>query len=533
VNASPRPPWRAGFGAAALAVLCACGGGGGGGGGGPLTITSTTANDGVIGASYNNTVATSGGRGTKTFSISGGALPAGLSLSAAGAITGTPAGPVGTSNFTVSVTDSAQNPATDTQALSIDIVQPLAVTTAAVPGTSIGDDYGVSIDVTGGTTPYAYSLAGSVPSGLAIDSSGALTGTIAADAITGTFDVVVTDSSSPALTAERTYKIAVTLEVATTALADATGGVAYSDTVQARGGLPPYAWTLIAGTLPAGLTGPSAAGTISGTPVAACDPANANLSFQVTDSDTPPASAISGGIDLTVVPATLAINTAALPNAVINAAYDQTIAASGGVPPYSFAITTGNLPNGLALAAGTGRITGTPDTIGTQAFTVEVTDSCPAANTDTQALSITVSTVLGRNDSIATATILPGNGSYAASISPSGHPNIVLDPDEDYYAITTGAASTVTVDINAVDNGSPLDSVIELLAANGAQLNTCVAPAFTSACEHDDDDTASGQLDSFLQAQVPAGTTIYIHVVDWGSNARPDKLYDLVISGVN
>ena len=39
-------------------------------------------------------------------------------------------------------------------------------------------------------------------------------------------------------------------------------------------------------------------------------------------------------------------------------------------------------------------------------------------------------------------------------------------------------------------------------------------------------------LDSLLQVHVGA-TTFYVHVVDWGSNARPDKLYDLVISGVN
>ena len=40
-------------------------------------------------------------------------------------------------------------------------------------------------------------------------------------------------------------------------------------------------------------------------------------------------------------------------------------------------------------------------------------------------------------------------------------------------------------------------------------------------------------LDSFLLVQVTGATTFYIHVVDWGSNARPDMLYDLVISGVN
>ena len=82
-------------------------------------------------------------------------------------------------------------------------------------------------------------------------------------------------------------------------------------------------------------------------------------------------------------------------------------------------------------------------------------------------------------------------------------------------------------------NGSPLDSVIEIVGANGLPLMTCGAPAFTSICQHDDEDTEAGLLDSFLQAQIGASATFYIHVVDWGSNARPDKLYDLVIDGVN
>ncbi len=72
--------------------------------------------------------------------------------------------------------------------------------------------------------------------------------------------------------------------------------------------------------------------------------------------------------------------------------------------------------------------------------------------------------------------MLPGDGTYSASISPSGHPNTVFDPDEDYYQITTTAASTVTVDINAVVNGSPLDSVIEIVGANGLPLATLRRP---------------------------------------------------------
>ena len=516
---------------AVCGLLLACGGGGGDGNG-PLDITSTAADDGVVGAAYNNAVTATGGKGSKSFSITGGALPDGLSMSAAGVISGTPAGPVGTSSFTVQVTDSASNPATDSQALTIDIVHPLDIDSVSLPDTSVGEDYSGSLVAVDGTPPYAFAVSeGQLPAGLVIGADGAVTGTVLPSAATETFTIEVSDSSSPQLTVLHTDKVLVTLEITTGALADATAGVEYVDSIGVRGGLPPYVFELTAGALPDGLEGPDPAdGTINGTPEPSCAGSNAILTVRVVDDDAPPQSDTRAGIDLTVNPATPDITTAALANARIDTAYDQRILAAGGVPPYSFAITDGDLPNQLTLNPNTGRITGTPDTLGTEAFEVTVTDSCPTVAT--QALRITVDAAsLGRNDTIADATALPGDGAYGASISPSGDPNSTFDPDEDYYAITTTAATDVTIDINAQVNNSPIDTVIEVVNAAGVRLNTCGAPAYASACVHDDEDLGVS-LDSFLELRVNGPTTFYIHVVDWGSNARPDMLYDLVISGV-
>ena len=108
-------------------------------------------------------------------------------------------------------------------------------------------------------------------------------------------------------------------------------------------------------------------------------------------------------------------------------------------------------------------ISGTPaGGPGTSNFTITVTDSAsPAAERLAGPQYPDQCGRAGRNDSIADATPL-GNGTHAASISPRGDPSGTLDPDEDYYRITTTATSTITIDINAQVNGSPLDAVIEI-----------------------------------------------------------------------
>jgi hypothetical protein len=231
-------------------------------------------------------------------------------------------------------------------------------------------------------------------------------------------------------------------------------------------------------------------------------------------------------------PPALNITTTTLSAGVVGVPYSQTVAATGGNAPRTFSISAGDLPPGLALAEN-GVISGTPDgSPGTSDFTITVADSASPAVTDAQALSIRIDAVAaGRNNSIGDATPV-GNGTHSASISPAGDPSGTFDPDEDYYAVTTTADSTVTVNIDAQVNGSPVDTVIEIVDATGTQLDRCVAPTYTSLCVSDDEEPGV-DLDSFLRVRVSGATTFYIHVVDWGSNARPDMLYDLIISGVN
>jgi hypothetical protein len=89
------------------------------------------------------------------------------------------------------------------------------------------------------------------------------------------------------------------LEISTTSLPSGQAGVAYSTTLAATGGTPPYTWTTTSGTLPAGLMLAASTGAISGTPTVSVT--NLALTFQVKDSGSP---AQSKTIDLTLTIAT-------------------------------------------------------------------------------------------------------------------------------------------------------------------------------------------------------------------------------------
>ena len=85
-----------------------------------------------------------------------------------------------------------------------------------------------------------------------------------------------------------------------------------------------------------------------------------------------------------------------------------------------------------------------------------------------------------------------------------------------------------------------MDSVIEILGADGTRFNTC-RPDFASYYPFDqpclNDDIQLGIVqDSMLRFKVPGNpgdppVTFYIRVLDWGGNARPDFVYDLRVSG--
>ncbi len=341
-----------------------------------ITILPASLPNAGLGVAYNQTVTASGGTIPYVFTLqTPGTLPSGLALAAGGGITGTPTA-IGTSNFTVVVTDS--NGCTATKAYSIQVTCPaISMLPASLLGATISTPYNQTVTASGGTSPYAYALQtpNTLPTGLSLSSGGAITGTPTATG-TSNFTVVATDAHG--CTGTKAYSIQVScpsISILPASLPAGTINIFYNQTVTPSGGKAPYSCTLqTPGTLPVGLS-LSSAGIISGTPTAT---GLSNFTVVVADSNGCPATK---GYSIQVSCPVINVLPASLPAAAIGTPYNQTVTASGGTSPYGYALQTPNtLPVGLSLSA-LGVITGTPTTPGNSNFTVVVTDSsgCTAA----------------------------------------------------------------------------------------------------------------------------------------------------------
>lgn len=180
---------------------------------------------------------------------------------------------------------------------------------------------------------------------------------------------------------------------------DALRGVAHADTLIASGGTAPYRFSITSGALPAGLAMDSS-GVISGTPVAL-----GSSVFTVTVTDAHLCDGAQSDT-LAVVCAPIALVPASLPDLQRNVPHSDSLAATGGAAPYTFAVTAGSLPAGLVLSAG-GALTGTPTVAGPVAFTVTATDTVGC--TGSRAYAFTVVGVPAPVSDLAVARTTSGN----------------------------------------------------------------------------------------------------------------------------
>jgi Peptidase A4 family/Putative Ig domain len=144
----------------------------------------------------------------------------------------------------------------------------------------------------------------------------------------------------------------------------------------------------------------------------------------------------------------LSIPVTSLPDAPIGQAYGQSLAASGGTPPYAWSIDSGALPAGLTMST-LGTISGTPTTLSQTSVTVRVADSGPTgAQTAMAAITINVVAALPPSEkSINWSGYVAAGGPFTAVAGTFNVPGLTAAPTR-----------TATAEWVGIDGSSPGDS---------------------------------------------------------------------------
>jgi hypothetical protein len=224
----------------------------------------------TVGAAYSSQLQGQGIQSNVTYEVTSGSLPAGVTLSPSGLISGTPSA-AGASTFTIKGTAVSTNPSAegtrvDSKTFTLNVAEPLV---ARVP--SRAAEVGVrsvrALSATGGQGPYTWSASG-LPAGLSVNVGGSITGTPTS---VGSYpaQVTVTDANGNSKSTAVTFRVAPKLAISTKRVASATVGGAYAFRLGTKGGVLPVRWTIVRGKLPAGLALNARTGRIAGTARAA------------------------------------------------------------------------------------------------------------------------------------------------------------------------------------------------------------------------------------------------------------------------
>ena len=476
----------------------------------PAFTTASPLTSAVTGALYTGYVDVPHGDCNVWWTLTGGALPPGLSLTAysgginsRGLISGIPTA-VGTYTFEITYTQDA-GPSSVSKTFTLAVgAGPLAIATSPnLPAGTVGAGYSQTLAASGGTPPFAWTLSyGALPAGLALSSAGVISGTPTASGASP-FGVSVRDYVGATVTQAFTLTVnPVTLAVSTVSLPSAVAGTPYLQALTAIGGVRPYVWLLTSGTLPPLLT-MNSSGEILGTPTT---PGSWTFTAAVADSNLRAATqtftlVVSNGAFWITSPT-------ALPSAVTTVAYSQTLAATGGVPPYSWQVVSGTWPPGLSMTTA-GVLAGTPMAPGTYAFTVKVTDSVSA--TATEALSLTV-IAGGTLTRVGAAPQVAAGGGWDTTIWLVNRSTAPVQARVVYHRDDGGALTLpLTVYLPVYSRLAILDTVDEIVAPN--TMLVVATGAVSSSVQGWADILAGGALDGFAvfrynggsEATVPLG----------------------------
>lgn len=369
------------------------------------SIATTGLPTGYLQNPYSAAMTVQGGSAPYTWTVVGGSLPAGLSLSSGtGTVTGTPMS-VGASTVTVEVLDAEGRTARSTLSMTVEVG--VVITTTALPPGGLTQAYSAAITATGGTAPYRFTSVG-LPPGLVLDpDTGVLSGMPTTVASYG-FSVTATDSSPMGLIGKQFFQLEITAapDVTTTTLVPGMVTASLQRTLSVTGGKGPFVWSVADAGLPPGVVlYPN--GQLSGTPTQA---GTWPFTVRVTDAI---GRVDDQALSLTVDPLLL-VATSSLPGASLGQAYASSLAATGGSGTYGWSLS-GQLPPGLALSA-EGIVSGTPTASGSYGFNIGVRDTLNRWSWSWMTLSVTAPLA------VSTAAV-PGatvGVAYSAALAASG-----------------------------------------------------------------------------------------------------------------
>ena len=300
------------------------------------------------------------GNGALSFLITEGAVPAGLSLSSAGVLSGTPNG-LGPAAFTVTVSDASGQ--IETLAASMNVTGTAPTISGTPPGATWGSAYAFDFSGTGnGTLSYAMT-AGALPTGVLLSSTGSLSGT---PTVVGSFNftVTLTDQTSQVVSLPTSLTVTGTPLSITGTPPTGAYGQSYTFGFSSTGnGARTFAIT--AGALPANVM-LSPTGTLNGVPLAV---GTFNFTVTLTDAANETFS-LPRSILITGTPISI---TGAPPSGVVGTAYAFSFIGTGnGLLTYT--LDAGALPPGIGLSP-TGTLSGTPGAEGIFPISVRITDA--------------------------------------------------------------------------------------------------------------------------------------------------------------
>jgi FtsP/CotA-like multicopper oxidase with cupredoxin domain len=230
-------------------------------------------------------------------------------------------------------------------------------------------------------------------------------------------------------------------------------------------------------------------------------------------------STASNTVVATTVPAPV-VSTTSLHEGAVGLVYTQALAATDGIAPLTWSLSAGSLPTPLTLNPASGVISGTPNTPGTYAFTVRVSDAI--GRFATQALSITITTRV-----VITTTSLPGGfagTAYSQTLAATG----ATQPYT--WSIASGSLPTgITLGAaTGVISGNPSVSGTFTFTVRVTSVNGSTATqAFTIALGNTVPSDPTG-----LSAAIASSTRINVTWTDTSNNEASFTLWRSVNGGV-